>query len=368
MTDEEQFVPLFTCVPKLVAFGGIDPSQYFPKSLFPRVRAYLDTLPPIIRRVAINSMANYYTIRNVSRLSSSGFSETKERSSFGDRTAPKVEWAKAYKIMATDIQGMLARAQSEVVDMLCNSIPPSTRKYQTWTEKTINWSYGLNVTAEVSEQYSNTLYRYSQTISQALAHCDTAAGTVNLLAENQSITARYLYLGIAPVMPEDPNPLFPFLNNMRHLSGGPLFTSTYGDLLNGVRSLFCVVVKAKHRGHIMASALLGKSPRIPKADLQLWEDKEIEAKLGRVAYKTYVKQIQSNVRNVLHRSVVRYDNLTEQLFTIEKPNFATIQEAAITRPQAVLTRAKFLAGHVLAENANWQAYSRYTPHTIRQHL
>lgn len=146
---------------------------------------------------------------------------------------------------------------------------------------------------------------------------------------------RYGYAGImGEGIPDLDQQVWPFIQQGNNMDSRARF-SPFVSSLNGVTSLFCLMVKAGERQKIMLAALTGglDELELSKGSMELWEQAGIRELFGRCyenEYKRYREVYYAPVRNI-HKSPIRtFENLTQQLFEYDTSNigFDEIDEQA----------------------------------------
>lgn len=174
--------------------------------------------------------------------------------------------------------------------------------------------------------------------------------------KNLGVASHYGYAGITVKQQPANYRFFNFMQKFSTNSNAIHHNPPLYNLFGGVRSMFCIMVKAKLKPYITTMAFLGlqNELQLEKGDLELWEDEELMQTLGTSA-RTYVKVIQSKVRNKMKSPVRVFSDLTRRLFTIEEPvleSIAQIKEEA----SSVIKRANDAARVMNPNDDSWRNY------------
>ncbi len=380
VTDPEQFVPLFTCIPFARPYGPLDVAileNWFPINLFPSVHNFVAKQTYLVQRAIFKGL---YTLIKESgaNLVYTGFKSYKMHTPSSvlpeaiilpivrkgwDKIVAAIESAAMMELVGRTITMHIADSNGSI---------PTTMYAGNGRARVKDWVYGLALTDyEASSGFSNGFTMSTPNFESLLDTVDLYAPPEIKLSERSvsRFVLRYMYMGLIPNPTADTNNMFGYLENCRSSPDQPLFTSRAGCLNQGVVSLFCVMVKAKHRPRLMASSLVLPETdlTLPKGDLCLWEDEKLQTYLAPRDYRTYVKALRSKIRNHLKASVYTHTNLTDSLFTIEKPDFKTIDEAFTTRPKEILKRTGEVI-RLLSGDIDFSKESTYAPNIVRTHL
>jgi hypothetical protein len=294
VNDPEQFVPLFTCKPRLGPGTSYSIGYSYPfnsMAFWPNCKRYTDGLSSYLANSLLNT---FYHI-------GAGMDWFNESRAWSDlKLIGKSQWDSLCKGLA----GGLANVNhdvwvSGVVSMIKYGMPPGSAAQ-------LGWKYGLKHMQDIlSTTRRVILEQISGSFNNGLQWCCEG---------DRHVYSDWFYLALVSPREVDRGP--------KPLGCPPNSNWIYGQqfsLLNGAESQFCVVIKEKYRLELMMNLwVYGSMGELPKGSIQLWESKGLKDHL-QSDYKFYQSNIQSIVRNSLKSSVRVFDNLDAQLFDIAQP-------------------------------------------------
>lgn len=317
VTDSEQFVPLFTCRPRMT-IGRIVPvrANSYGTSFWEHTAAFLNSLSNGVA----NNLSNILIV--AARDVSSIFSTSRQTSILS-----KVR-SSDWNYLKTQVEKGLIAVDHEtwvrtLIEVFNGGLPPAKAA-------TLGWKYALKETGEI--QGITDMTAMISLVS------DRFNGGVNIcytgMTISRNVYSDWFYLADVAEKGPDRLPVIPGITtpDLHFYSGS-------ATLLNGVTSLFCVMIKEKYRLDVMLNLWInGTMGELPKGSIELWEYKGLRDYMG-THYKHYQKTVQAIVRNTLRSPVRVFDDLDAQLFDIKKTEFNSPAEIE-AEAELVLKRAQ----------------------------
>lgn len=290
VTSLDQMIPLYSCIPN---FFGVD--QLFCityakwSSLYPRVWGYLETLNPVLKQIVIKELQAWepYVLR--SNFLNNYKVEREMLHTYFSKLDVAVECSKTNLMASTSFDLVVKGATDRVAADLVELVPKNARTGVA-SDKPVDWYYGVY---PFTNQTGNTgCLRDSLTKEQAFY-----LGT----APSGYCYQRYGFYG-------------EFVSS--HSVNDP--SHSINTVLCGLKSAFCIMVKASKRFDIIIEALAGDLKNISwqKGEIELWEQKDIKSQLTNTDFNVYKENYYIPFRNQLKATVRIFDNLTEALFDV----------------------------------------------------
>lgn len=349
VTDPDQFVPLFTCLPRrlpsLVRTFTYDDPDRIPSKYFPHTMKFFQSIPASVCDYFSNQFANFIDGYIPSHLRLKLIESMRSREprfnpslkwtylEYKDEDIPEnylmltsLEWAAVLDSLESYIQGRsIAGVEGKVATELQKAFNKITEGGYPWIYSS-TFVESSRYTSPVNSPtilIKNVLEGLAPSHDQISFACINPASSGSLLQTR--IYTRWYYLSL----------LYPPLSSERinlpgfSLLGRNIFAPlpTEGPIA-GLFSMFCLMVKAKYRKDIMFALWTGKDLAdldIKRGDIELWEDAALKNWLESAVglKKAYISQLQSKVRNGLKCPVRVFPNLTEELFDIKKEKLDT---------------------------------------------
>lgn len=320
VTDPEQFVPLFTCKPRRAPGRGAGVrSNTFGTVFWEHTSKFLDS----VSNPVANSLSS--VLVTAGREHSTLFQVSRQSQGLGRLTLK--EWT----VLRNAIEKGLITVDhttwvNSIVETFDGALPPTIASSP-------GWRYGLKETGEIVavNTMNFLLDATSDSFNKGLCIAIALGGV------DHYVYSDWFYLASVQKRDADRVPTIP------GFTPDPcVYSSIAASLFNGVSSMFCVMIKEKHRLDVMLNLwTTGTLGELPKGSIELWESKDLRSYLG-TDYKHYQRTIQSIVRNG-HKSPVRvFDDLDAQLFDIKKVEFNSPAEIEV-EANAVLKRARAIA-------------------------
>jgi hypothetical protein len=313
VTNLDQMVPIFSCVPRPVATGGTSISFSIEKTL-PEFDAYLKTLNPIL-----SILVKWYIVTgylDAHLYSAVHFWSTNK--AMKDQFHPVIVAYLGNKSRATDainksirtISGddIVKNCTTALIGYLLEMIPGSARVGTGYTPRETGWHYGVYP----------TVYHTGLHIGGPVVDTTTLdAPFESPIQNNGNFTIRrYGYLGIGAHQ-TSPRPAGT-VQEIQTTAMGDLEYNKYHSYLTGIHTAFVVMIKASKRVDLIVETIVGDLNMISweKGEIELWEDEDVKKLLSYQEYKEYHDYYYKPFRNELGATIRSIKNLSHTLFDI----------------------------------------------------
>jgi hypothetical protein len=336
VTSEEQFIPLFTCVPRLDrvphnVYG--DATSGIRRYMWSNTAKYLESLSTPVACALLaefqrltQSELSYESVEYLSTCPNAVHSHYYDLASVYENKAlwdglnsrffsfwTPTRWKRIQDDLMIAIPRIYPHSCANVAKYLTLCLPPAARK------RAAHWRYGL-IKAEAPLLL--TEHVFEDVVSSPTQRL---IPTMDFCNDTLFYTRWFYFAEILPVEEYMPIDFLPGISaeNLRQGSNYALFPSR--SVLDGVQSHFCVMVKAKHFEKLTFAVWVGQDLEeleIPRGDFELWEDVRFSQLLDshKNAKKIYSQEVRALVRNQLKCPVRTFPNLTEALFDVKKIN------------------------------------------------
>lgn len=317
VVDPEQFIPLFACTPRLARQSSI--YTLFYSAILPNTSAFINKFASPIR----------FELNNLPyRLCSS--SSTSVRLINGNVSLPQGRFITDVdpdKLVPREFGGCTLADYDALAAALVKSISTPEMHHlsvleevlsEAYLEQDFSWSYGIWADNRIGHRTSTHRTVIEQTVFNLISEYTTI--------DSLTYYKNWLYLGQVHNLSRERAPLYPGLNDM--VAGNFSFSGN-PNVAAGVTSLYCVVVKAKHRPLIWRTLYMGEGNslmEIPKGDLQLWQDENIKDLMSGPMYDLYLSLIYNVIRHDLQCPVRSFSKLSKVLFDVPDFTFNSAED------------------------------------------